>query len=52
MTSPFRGRCPASRPVLVVKVVEKPSVVDFRIEGNDEISSEDLKEAVESILKS
>ncbi|MBS1111635.1 MAG: surface antigen, partial [Anaeromyxobacteraceae bacterium] len=38
---------PPNRPILVVKVVEKPSVQDFKIEGNDEISSDDLKEAVE-----
>ncbi len=36
-----------ARPTLVVKVVEKPSVQDFKIEGNDEISTDDLKEAVE-----
>jgi outer membrane protein insertion porin family len=35
------------RPVLVVKVVEKPSVLDFRIEGTDEISADDLKDLVE-----
>jgi len=33
--------------VLVVKVVEKPSVQDYRIEGNDEIGSDDFKEAIE-----
>ncbi len=38
---------PPNRPTLVVKVVEKPSVQDFKIEGNDEISSDDLKEAIE-----
>ncbi len=38
---------PRERPTLVVKVVEKPSVQDFRIEGNDEISTDDLKDAVE-----
>jgi outer membrane protein insertion porin family len=35
------------RPVLVVKVVEKPSVQEFRIEGNDEIGSDDLKDTIE-----
>jgi len=39
---------PPDRPVLVVKVVEKPSVLDIRIEGNDEISYDDLKDLVES----
>ncbi|MGA8892232.1 MAG: outer membrane protein assembly factor BamA, partial [Anaeromyxobacteraceae bacterium] len=38
---------PPSRPVLVIRVVEKPSVQDFRIEGNDDISTDDLKEAIE-----
>jgi outer membrane protein insertion porin family len=38
---------PADKPILVVKVVEKPSVQDYRIEGNDEISSDDFKEAIE-----
>jgi outer membrane protein insertion porin family len=36
-----------SRPTLIVKVVEKPSVQDYRIEGNDEISADDLKESIE-----
>jgi outer membrane protein insertion porin family len=36
-----------SRPTLVVKVVEKPSVQDYKIEGNDEISADDLKESIE-----
>jgi outer membrane protein insertion porin family len=31
----------------VVKVVEKPSVQDYRIEGNDELSADDLKESIE-----
>jgi outer membrane protein insertion porin family len=35
------------RPTLIVKVVEKPSVQDYRIEGNDEISADDLKESIE-----
>jgi outer membrane protein insertion porin family len=38
---------PPDRPILVVKVVEKPSVQDVRIEGADEISADDLKELVE-----
>jgi outer membrane protein insertion porin family len=38
---------PADRPILVVKVVEKPTVQDIRIEGNDELSGEDLREQVE-----
>jgi outer membrane protein insertion porin family len=38
---------PPDRPTLVVKVVEKPSVQDYRIEGNDEISTDDLKDAIE-----
>jgi outer membrane protein insertion porin family len=37
----------AERPVLVVQVVEKPSVQDFKIEGNDELSADDLKDAIE-----
>jgi outer membrane protein insertion porin family len=35
------------RPTLVVRVVEKPSVQDYRIEGNDELSADDLKESIE-----
>jgi outer membrane protein insertion porin family len=38
---------PPERPILVVKVVEKPSVLDFKIEGNDELSADDLKDTVE-----
>ena len=38
---------PASRPTLVVKVVEKPSVQDYKLEGNDELSADDLKESIE-----
>jgi outer membrane protein insertion porin family len=38
---------PSNRPVLVVKVVEKPSVQDYKLEGNDEISTDILKEAIE-----
>jgi outer membrane protein insertion porin family len=30
-----------------VKVAEKPSVQEFRIEGNDEIGSDDLKDSIE-----
>ena len=36
-----------ARPTLVVRVVEKPAVREWRIEGNEEISKDDLKEAVE-----
>ena len=36
-----------SRPTLIVKVVEKPSVQDYKIEGNDEISADDLKETID-----
>jgi outer membrane protein insertion porin family len=36
-----------SRPTLVVKVVEKPSVQDYKLEGNDELSADDLKESIE-----
>jgi outer membrane protein insertion porin family len=35
------------RPTLVVRVEEKPAVREWRIDGNDEISDDDLKEAVE-----
>ena len=38
---------PPDRPTLVVKVAEKPSVQDWRIDGADEISVDDLKEAVD-----
>jgi outer membrane protein insertion porin family len=38
---------PPEKLVLVVKVVEKPSVQDYRIEGNDEIGSDDFKDAIE-----
>jgi outer membrane protein insertion porin family len=34
-------------PVLVFEVVEKPTVSEWRIEGNDEISKDDLKDAIE-----
>jgi outer membrane protein insertion porin family len=34
-------------PVLVFAVVEKPTVSEWRIRGNDEISKDDLKEVVE-----
>jgi outer membrane protein insertion porin family len=33
-------------PVLVFEVVEKPTVSEWRIEGNDEISKDDLKESI------
>jgi outer membrane protein insertion porin family len=38
---------PPDRPILVVKVVEKPSVQDVRIEGMEELSADDLKDLVE-----
>ena len=38
---------PPEKLILVVKVVEKPSVQDYRIEGNDEIGSDDFKDAIE-----
>jgi len=38
---------PPGKPILVVKVVEKPSVQDVRIQGNDEIATDDLKDLVE-----
>jgi outer membrane protein insertion porin family len=34
-------------PVLVFEVVEKPTVSEWRIEGNDEISKDDLKDSIE-----
>lgn len=37
----------ADAPVLVFEVVEKPTVSEWRIEGNDEISKDDLKEIIE-----
>jgi outer membrane protein insertion porin family len=40
-------RGPADAPVLVVRVVEKPAVQGTRLEGNDELSAEDLKEAID-----
>jgi len=43
----IEAKGPAEKPILVVKVVEKPSVQDYRIEGNDELSGDDLKEAIE-----
>jgi outer membrane protein insertion porin family len=36
-----------SAPVLVFEVVEKPTVSEWKIEGNDEISKDDLKETIE-----
>ena len=41
----IEARGPAATPTLVVKVIEKPSVQATRIEGADEISADDLKEA-------
>ncbi len=38
---------PPDKPILVVKVVEKPSVQDVRVQGNDEISTEDLKDLID-----
>jgi outer membrane protein insertion porin family len=38
---------PPRTPTLVVKVVEKPSVQEVRIEGNDELSNDDLKDLIE-----
>ena len=38
---------PPGKPILVVKVVEKPSVQDVRIQGNEDISTDDLKDLVE-----
>jgi outer membrane protein insertion porin family len=38
---------PASRPVLVFKVTERPIVKEATIVGNDELSKEDLKDTVE-----
>ena len=43
----IEAKGPAEKPILVVKVVEKPSVQDFRVEGNDELSGDDFKEAIE-----
>jgi outer membrane protein insertion porin family len=34
-------------PVLVYEVVEKPTVKEWRVEGNDEISRDDLKDSIE-----
>ena len=36
-----------ARPTLVVRVVEKPAVKEWKIEGNDELSDDDLKDLVE-----
>ena len=41
------ARGPAATPTLVVKVTEKPSVQGTRIEGAEEVSADDLKEAIE-----
>jgi len=43
----IEAKGPAEKPILVVKVVEKPSVQDFRVEGNDELSGDDFKESIE-----
>jgi outer membrane protein insertion porin family len=37
---------PADAPVLVYRVVERPAIREWRIEGNEEISKKDLEEAV------
>ncbi|HSN14067.1 MAG TPA: outer membrane protein assembly factor BamA [Anaeromyxobacteraceae bacterium] len=37
----------ADAPVLVFEVTEKPTVSEWRIEGNDEISKDDLKDSIE-----
>jgi outer membrane protein insertion porin family len=34
-------------PIIVFEVVEKPTVKEWRVEGNDEISKDDLKESIE-----
>jgi outer membrane protein insertion porin family len=36
-----------ARPTIVFRVVEKPAVRDWRLEGNDELSRDDLKDAIE-----
>jgi outer membrane protein insertion porin family len=36
-----------ARPTLVVRVVEKPAVREWRLEGNEELSKDDLKEAID-----
>ncbi|HSN90169.1 MAG TPA: outer membrane protein assembly factor BamA [Anaeromyxobacteraceae bacterium] len=38
---------PPSAPVLVYRVVERPTVREARIAGNDELSKDDLKDAVQ-----
>ncbi len=43
----IEARGPASSPTLVVKVQEKPSVQGTRLEGAEEFSADDLKEAIE-----
>jgi len=36
-----------SAPVLVIKVVERPTVAEVKHEGNDELSNDDLKDTIE-----
>ncbi|HEY6105704.1 MAG TPA: POTRA domain-containing protein, partial [Anaeromyxobacteraceae bacterium] len=43
----IEARGPAAAPTLVVKVKEKPSVQSTRLEGAEEFSADDLKEAIE-----
>jgi outer membrane protein insertion porin family len=37
----------ADAPVLIFEVVEKPTVSEWRLEGNDELSKDDLKDSIE-----
>ncbi len=41
------ARGPRSAPILVYRVTEKPAVQSTRIEGNEELSNDDLKDLVE-----
>jgi outer membrane protein insertion porin family len=43
----IEARGPAAAPILVVKVKEKPSVQSTRVEGAEEFSADDLKDAIE-----
>ncbi len=43
----IEARGPAATPTLVVKVTEKPSVQATRVDGAEEVSADDLKEAIE-----
>ena len=43
----IEARGPQSSPTLVVKVKEKPSVQATRVDGAEEVSADDLKEAIE-----